>query len=153
MEPLVFRGWWGHYLLMIVGLAIMLGVGIWMFLAGAIPSGVLVTVFSVIGLAITFYAVVQPVLILYPDRLVHVPSRTTVPYRAIRRVVAEFAQADLGWVIKANIQWLRLYLHPDAEHRNGRPESDEADLTLELSLLSAADYKRVQQHLQQRLGG
>lgn len=120
-------------------------------------GGLLVLLLGLVGLGTTVYVATRPILLLYPDRLVDVRRSLTIPYIEIR-AVAEVSPADqtgrlARWL---SPQWLLLTMHDATkyaalERLSKRWGLTDADLTLDLSLVSAVDVRRVRCYLADRL--
>lgn len=118
-------------------------------------GGVLSILLGLVGLETTAYVATRPILRLYPDRLVDVRRRLTIPCAEIRDValVPRTREFLARWL---NPQWLLLTMHdPDRyatlEGLSKRSGLNDADLTLDLSLASAADYERAWLFITDRL--
>ncbi len=120
-------------------------------------GGLLVLLLGLVGLGTTVYVATRPILLLYPDRLVDVRRRVTIPYAEIR-AVAEVSPADqtgrlTRWL---SPQWLLLTMHDATQYAalerlSKRWGLTDADLTLDLSLASAADWVRARRFIADRL--
>lgn len=157
-DMLIIRGAPGKHALLALGSLAFVAVGILMLVlpppaqwsAGrALFAGILAALFGLAGLATTIYAATRPILLLYPDRLVDVRRRLTLPLSAIREVAV--IPPTGGFLTRwLSPQWLLLYVHDPAQYAalerlSKRRGLTDADLTLDLSLASAADFKRAQQ--------
>lgn len=120
-------------------------------------GGVLAFLLGLAGLGITAYVATRPILLLYPDRLVDVRRSLTIPCAEIRAVVgvslADQTERLARWL---SPQWLLLTMHDAAQYAarerlSKRWGLTDADLTLDLSLASAADFKRAQQWIAEHL--
>jgi len=157
-DALIIRGAPGKYAGLVLGsLAFVAGGALMLVLspprfwlaAPAAVVGVLALLLGLAGLGTTAYVAARPILLLYPDRLVDVRRRLTIPCVEIRQV-AEVSPADqperlARWL---SPQWLLLTMHdPDKyaalERLSKRSGLSAADLTLDLSLASAADFVRA----------
>lgn len=155
---LIIRGAPGKYVGLVLGsLAFAAGGALMLVLppprfwleAGAAAVGVLALLLGLAGLGAAIYAATRPILRLYPDRLVDVRRGLTIPFVEIRRI-AQVSPADqperlARWL---SPQWLLLFMYdPDKyaplERLSKRSGLSDADLTLDLSLASAADFVRA----------
>lgn len=110
-------------------------------------GGVLSLLLGLAGLGTVAQAAPRPLLLLYPDRLVDVRLRLTLPCAEIRDVA--LIPRTRGFLVRwLNPQWLLLTVHDPARYaaleRLSRCSGlSDADLTLDLNLASAADYERA----------
>lgn len=141
----------------IVGVLMLLSPPRFWLAAPAAVVGVLAFLLGLAGLGTTAYVATRPILRLYPDRLVDVRRRLTISFAEIRQI-AQVSPADqperlARWL---SPQWLLLTMHdPDKyaplERVSKRSGLSDADLTLDLSLASAADCVRAQQFIADHL--
>ena len=157
-DMLIIRGAPGKYVLLALGSLAFMAVGVLMLIlpppaywssSKVIPGGVLAFLFGLTGLGTAAYAATRPILLLYPDRLVDVRRRLTLPFSAIREVAV--IPPTGGFLTRwLSPQWLLLTMHDPGkyaalERLGKRSGLSAADLTLDLSLASAADFKRARQ--------
>lgn len=118
-------------------------------------GGILALLLGLAGLGTTAYVATRPILRLYPDRLVDARRGLTIPCAEIRDVA--LVPRTRGFLARwLNPQWLLLTMHdPDRyaalERLSKRSGLSDADLTLDLSLASAADYERAWLFITDRL--
>ena len=112
-----------------------------------------------LGLGMVAYVATRPILLLHPNRLVDVRRGLTIPYAEIRQI-AQVSPADQPGCLARWLspQWLLLTMHdPEKyaalERLSKRGGLSAADLTLDLSLASAADFVRAQQFITNHLVG
>ena len=120
-------------------------------------GGVLALLLGLVGLGTTAYVATRPILRLYPDRLVDVRRGLTIPCAEIRQI-AQVSPADqperlARWL---SPQWLLLFMYDPShyaalEKLSKHSGLTDADLTLDLSLASAADFKRAYQFIDAQL--
>ena len=161
---LIIRGAPGKYVLLALGSLVFVVVGILMLIlpptaywssSKAILGGLLTALFGLAGLVTTAYEATRPLLLLYPDRLVDVRRRLTLPFSAIQAVVV--IPPTGGFLARwLSPQWLLLTMHDPGryaalERLSKRSGLSDADLTLDLSLASAADFKRARQWIDDHL--
>lgn len=162
---LVIRGSAGQPARLALGSLVCIGVGGLMLMASRAGSTLLGRAQAVLGWLVALcgglalgtlaYGATRPILLLYPDRLVDVRRRLTVPFTEIRPVV--FVPRTGGFLARwLNPQWLLLYMrHPDKyaalERLSKRSGLSAADLTLDLSLASAVNCVWAQQFIQAQL--
>ncbi len=163
-DMLIIRGAPGKHALLALGSLAFVVVGVLMLIlpppaqwsAGkAIFGGVLAFLFGLTGLGTAAYAATRPLLLLDPDRLVDVQRRLTILFVQIREVAV--IPSTGGFLTRRlSPQWLLLFMHdPDKyaplERLSKRSGLTDADLTLDLSLVSAADFKRARQWIADHL--
>lgn len=165
-NALIIRGAPGKHALLALGSLAFVVVAILMLIlppparwsAGRVLlGGVLALLLGLVGLGTTVYVATRMILLLYPDRLVDVRRSLTIPYAEIR-AVAEVSPADqterlTRWL---SPQWLLLTMHDATKYAAlERPSKrwglTDADLTLDLSLASAADWTRARRCIAERL--
>lgn len=119
----------------------------------AVLAGVLSILLGLAGLGTTAYVATRPLLRLYPDRLLDVRRGLTIPCAEIRQIaqVSPAGQPErlARWL---SPQWLLLFMHDPShyaalEKLSKRSGLTDADLTLDLSLASAADFERACQFI------
>lgn len=116
-------------------------------------GGILALLLGLAGLGTTAYVATRPILRLYPDRLVDVRRGLTIPCAEIRQIaqVSPAGQPErlARWL---SPQWLLLFMHDPSQYAaleklSKRGGLTDADLTLDLSLASAADFERACQFI------
>ena len=118
-------------------------------------GGILSILLGLAGLGTVAYTATRPLLLLYPDRLVDVRRRLLLPLSEIWEV-ADIVPTGGFLTCWLSPQWLLLYMHdPDKyaalERLSKRWRLTNADLTLDLSLASAADCARARQFIEDHL--
>ena len=157
-DMLIIRGAPGKHALLALGSLVFVAVGILMLIlpppaywssGKAIFGGGLALMFGLTGLGTAAYAATRPLLLLYPDRLVDVRQRLTLPFSAIREVAVILPTGGFlaRWL---SPQWLLLTMHDPGKYAaldrlSKRSGLTDADLTLDLSLASTADCARARQ--------
>lgn len=163
-DALAIRGAPGKHALLALGSLAFVVVGVLMLIlppppqwptSKTIPGGVLALLFGLTGLGTAVYAATRPLLLLYPDRLVDVRRRLLLPLSEIREVVV--IPPTGGFLTRwFSPQWLLLYMHDPVQYAalerlSKRSGLSAADLTLDLSLASAADCARARQFIADHL--
>jgi len=163
-DALAIRGAPGKHALLALGsLAFVVGGVLMLILPPPAPwsagralfAGILALLFGLAGLVTTAYAATRPILLLYPDRLVDVRRRLTLPFSAIREVAV--IPPTGGFLTRwLSPQWLLLFMHDPVQYAalerlSKRSGLSAADLTLDLSLASAADCARARQWIADHL--
>lgn len=161
---LIIRGAPGKHALLALGSLAFVAVGVLMAILPppaywpsdrALFAGILAALFGLTGLVTAAYAATRPLLLLYPDRLVDVRRHLTLPFNAIQAVVV--IPPTGGFLARwLSPQWLLLYMHDPAryaalERLSKRSGLTNADLTLDLSLASAVDFRRARQWIADHL--
>lgn len=112
--------------------------------------GVLALVFGGLALAVSVLSVAQPLLLLYPDRIVDVRRKLSVPFSEIRSLEADSSRGFFS------VQWLRLTLRNTQTivrpRFSAKQPQHDPQLTLDLSLASESDFVKAQEFIQGRLG-
>jgi len=107
-----------------------------------VAVGVLAVMLGVAGLSMSTYAALRPILLLYPDRLIDTRRRLEIPFAGIRRMTTAAGRST------GSMQWLLLQMHDTAKYAGFECLSKQsgftdADLTLDLTLASSADFEKA----------
>jgi len=165
-DALIIRGAPGKHAGLALGSLAFVAVGMLMLTVPPPPGwspvlagvgGVLALLLGLAGLGTTAYVATRPILLLYPDRLVDVRPGLTIPCAEIRQIaqVSPAGQPErlARWL---SPQWLLLFMHDPSQYAaleklSKRGGLTDADLTLDLSLASAADFERAWLFITDRL--
>lgn len=165
-DALVIRGAPGKHALLALGSLAFVVVGVLMLTVPPPPDwlpalaavgGVLSLLLGLAGLGTVAYAATRPIMLLYPDRLVDARRQLTIAFAEIREVAVVSMPGVGGFFARwLSPQWLLLYLHDPAKHAalerlSKRSGLSDANLTLDLSLVSAADFARTHAFICARL--
>ena len=119
--------------------------------AGQSVIGLLALLFGGIGLIVMIYAATRPILLIRADRLTDCRRKLDVPFADVRSLSTERLHSG------QTVQWIELEMHDPQkyaafEQMSKRSGLSQADLTLDLSLASPADFEQARQSILIHIG-